>query len=67
MKTAFLNGDIKEDVYVSQPNGFEKAGKEHKVYKLYIEATLWPSPSTASIVHKTQLLSCRSWFYSMSL
>lgn len=27
VKTAFLNGDIKEDVYVAQPEGFEKAGK----------------------------------------
>lgn len=34
VKTAFLNGDIKEDVYVSQPEGFEKAGEEHLVYKL---------------------------------
>lgn len=34
MKTAFLNGDIKEDVYVSQPEGFEKVGQEQKVYKL---------------------------------
>lgn len=34
VKTAFLNGDIKEDVYVAQPEGFEKAGKGHLVYKL---------------------------------
>lgn len=34
MKTAFLNGDIKENVYVSQPEGFEKVGQESKVYKL---------------------------------
>ena len=34
VKTAFLNGDIKEDVYVAQPEGFEKAGKEGFVYKL---------------------------------
>lgn len=32
--TAFLNGEIHEEVYVSQPKGFERKGKEHLVYKL---------------------------------
>lgn len=34
VKIAFLNGDIKKDVYVSQPEGFEVSGQENKVYKL---------------------------------
>ena len=34
VKSAFLHGNLKEDIYVQQPNGFVRKGEEEKVYKL---------------------------------
>eukprot|EP00253_Pinus_taeda_P017201 PITA_17201 len=34
VKTAFLNGDLKENVFMSHPEGFVVKGHEHKVCKL---------------------------------
>ena len=34
VKSAFLNGDLKEEVYIEQPAGFIRKGNEHKVFKL---------------------------------
>ena len=36
VKFAFLNGVLKEEVYVEQPPSYEVAGREHKVYRLKI-------------------------------
>ena len=34
VKTAFLNGDLDEEVYMNQPQGFIMPGNENKVCKL---------------------------------
>ena len=50
VKTAFLHGDLKEEVYVSQPEGFEIKGKEDKVYKLNKALySLWLAPGAWNI------------------
>ena len=35
VRTTLLNGDLVEDVYMSQPTGFEEVGKENMVCKLH--------------------------------
>eukprot|EP00253_Pinus_taeda_P015320 PITA_15320 len=44
VKTSFLNGDLKENVFMSRPKGFAIKGHEHKVCKLV-------SPCMASNKH----------------
>jgi hypothetical protein len=34
VKTTFLNGELEEDIYMDQPQGFVQDGKEHLVCKL---------------------------------
>ena len=34
IKTAYLYGKLREEIYMAQPEGFIKPGQEHKVRKL---------------------------------
>jgi hypothetical protein len=34
VKSAFLNGDLNEEVYMEQPQGFQVPGKKHLVCRL---------------------------------
>ena len=34
VKTAFLHGDLKEDIYMKQPMGFSEKGKDNMFCKL---------------------------------
>jgi hypothetical protein len=45
LKTAFLNGELVEDVYVAQPDGYAVKGKEKMVYKLN-KGFVWPQTSS---------------------
>nr|GEU77504.1 hypothetical protein [Tanacetum cinerariifolium] len=52
VKTAFLNGPLKEEVYVAQPDGFVDPDHPEKVYRLR-KALLWIKASSKGVIHQS--------------
>jgi hypothetical protein len=48
VKSAFLNGDLQEEVYIEQSTSFVVAGKEHKGAQA-MEGIIWASSSATCI------------------
>nr|GEU59382.1 reverse transcriptase domain-containing protein [Tanacetum cinerariifolium] len=72
MKTAFLNGPLKEEVYVAQPDGFVDPNHPEKVYRLKKAlyrlkkapraCTPVPSTSILGIISSRNRLKTTNWY-----
>lgn len=60
VKTAFLHGDLKEDIHMAQIEGFQVAGKEKLVFKLR-KKFIWFEGSTNIMVLEVRQLHGKEW------
>ncbi|GJX96341.1 retrovirus-related pol polyprotein from transposon TNT 1-94 [Tanacetum coccineum] len=51
VKTTFLNGPLKEEVYVAQPDGFVDPDHPDKVY--HLRKAIWIETSSESLIHQS--------------
>ena len=52
--TAFLNGNLKEEVYMKQPEGFLANGQEHLVCRLRKSIIIWTQTVTQMLESGTR-------------
>ncbi|GJW28541.1 putative ribonuclease H-like domain-containing protein [Tanacetum coccineum] len=65
VKSAFLYGTIKEEVYVCQPPGFEDPQFPNKVYKVYVDDIIFGSTKKSLCVEFEQMMHKRFQMSSM--
>jgi len=46
VKTSFLIGELDEEIYMDQPDGFVVKGQESKACRLLKKIFVWPETST---------------------
>lgn len=62
VKTAFLHGDLKENIYMEQPEGGRLQGERDRAHGLQIEKEyVWVEASTNAMVQEVWHIHGTSW------